>query len=290
MRAETIHFTKMQGCGNDYIYVDTTLYQIDNPAAVSVSLSKQHTGVGADGLVLIGCSPLPEADFSMRIFNADGSEAMMCGNAARCIGKYVYEKGLTMKTTLRLLTLSGVKTLMLHLSDADGQGKRGVVERVTVDMGKPVLADRKLLCVDNGAMQEAILGAMDTEFRGTFVSMGNPHCVIFTDDVEHLDLHKYGAFLECHPYFPERCNIEFAQVMEDGSLRTRVWERGSGETMACGTGACATCVAACLTGRGGRKVSVAMDGGRLDVEWNEQVGHVYLTGPATFVFEGSIQL
>ena len=159
-----------------------------------------------------------------------------------------------------------------------------------MDMGKPVLADRKLLCVDNGAMQEAILGAMDTEFRGTFVSMGNPHCVIFTDDVEHLDLHKYGAFLECHPYFPERCNIEFAQVMEDGSLRTRVWERGSGETMACGTGACATCVAACLTGRGGRKVSVAMDGGRLDVEWNEQVGHVYLTGPATFVFEGSIQL
>ena len=286
---EMIHFTKMHGCGNDYIYIDTTLYNIDNPEKTSVSLSRLHTGVGADGLVLIGVSPVPEADFSMRIFNADGSEAMMCGNAARCIGKYVYEKGLTTKTTVRLLTLSGVKTLSLHLAYVGDTRKAGVVESVTVDMGQPVMADRRLVCVGDGAMKEQTLGAMDKVFRGTFVSMGNPHCVIFTDDVEQLPLNRYGAFLECHPYFPERCNIEFAQVLDDGRIRVRVWERGSGTTMACGTGACATAVAACVTGRGGRANRVVMDGGMLDVEWNEQDDHVYLTGPAEFVFEGEIE-
>jgi diaminopimelate epimerase len=204
----------------------------------------------------------------MRIFNADGSEAMMCGNASRCIGKYLYEKAITGKTEIRLLTLSGVKLLQLHLNESK-------VESVTVDMGEPVLEDSSQYVASRGVGE------------GTFVSMGNPHYVIFTDDIDQVG--TTGPKLECHPAFPQRCNIEFAQVLADGSIRTRVWERGSGITMACGTGACATAVAAAFTGRGDRHSTICMDGGDLDIEWGED-NHVYMTGPAEFAFEGDISL
>ena len=264
---EKIQFTKMHGAGNDYIYVNTLLYKIDNPAEAARRWSVPHTGIGSDGLVLIGSSPVPEADFSMRIFNADGSEAMMCGNASRCIGKYLYEKGMTDKTEIKLLTLSGIKTLKLMVDS-------GRVSAVTVDMLEPRLLDDRQFHPTEGLPE------------GTFVSMGNPHYVIFTDDTNRVSID--GPILERHPAFPERCNIEFAKVLADGSIRMRVWERGSGVTMACGTGACATAVAASLTGRAARTSHIVMDGGELSIEWRERDGHVYMTGPATFVFEGEI--
>ena len=281
---DKIHFTKMHGAGNDYIYVNTLLYSIPDPTAAAIAWSNRHQGIGSDGLVLIGKSPVPEADFSMRIFNADGSEAMMCGNAARCIGKYLYEREMTSQSEIKLLTPSGIKTLSLDINE------EREVKSVTVDMLKPVLRNSKQLAVGGGEMRDGVVGAIDTEFIGTFVSMGNPHFVIFVNDINQTDVAHYGAFLELHPYFPQRCNIEFAQILSDGSIRTRVWERGSGITMACGTGACATAVAACLTGRAGRKSRIVMDGGTLDIEWRESDGHVYMTGPAAFVFDGEINL
>jgi diaminopimelate epimerase len=280
---EKIPFTKMHGAGNDYIYVNTLLYNVPDPEKAAIVWSDRHKGIGSDGLVLIGKSPIPEADFSMRIFNADGSEAMMCGNASRCIGKYLYERALTTQTQIRLLTKSGIKTLSLHVSN-------GVVESVTVDMGKPVLEDENLfnpqiakspstpLALWRGGGGEAAL----------FVSMGNPHFVIFTDDIDQVG--EIGSKLENHAAFPQRCNIEFARLGGEGTIRTRVWERGSGITQACGTGACATAVAACISGRAGRRSSIVMDGGTLDIEWRETNNHIYMTGPATFVFDGEIEL
>ena len=283
--ATIVRFTKMHGAGNDYIYVNTLLYNIPDPTKAAIAWSAPHTGVGSDGLVLIGEPNMSEADYSMRIFNADGSEAMMCGNASRCIGKYLFEKGLTDKTVIRLLTLSGIKILNLHL---DKSGK--TVESVTVDMLEPVLANKSQLASEDGSMTDGLVDVVDTEFRGTFVSMGNPHFVIFVDDISSIDVTKYGKALEYDSLFPERCNIEFAQVLGDGSIRTRVWERGSGITMACGTGACATAVAAAVTGRASRKSDIVMDGGTLHIEWNEADNHVYMTGPAAFAFEGEIAL
>ena len=283
--ATIVRFTKMHGAGNDYIYVNTLLYNIPDPTKAAIAWSAPHTGVGSDGLVLIGEPNMPEADYSMRIFNADGSEAMMCGNASRCIGKYLFEKGLTDKTVIRLLTLSGIKILNLHL---DKSGK--TVESVTVDMLEPVLANKSQLASEDGSMTDGLVDVIDTEFRGTFVSMGNPHFVIFVDDISSIDVTKYGKALEYDSLFPERCNIEFVQVLSDGSIRTRVWERGSGITMACGTGACATAVAAAVTGRASRKSDIVMDGGTLHIEWNEADNHVYMTGPAAFAFEGEIAL
>ena len=282
--ATIVRFTKMHGAGNDYIYVNTLLYNIPDPTKAAIAWSAPHTGVGSDGLVLIGEPNMPEADYSMRIFNA-GSEAMMCGIASRCIGKYLFEKGRTDKTVIRLLTLSGIKILNLHL---DKSGK--TVESVTVDMLEPVLANKSQLASEDGSMTDGLVDVVDTEFRGTFVSMGNPHFVIFVDDISSIDVTKYGKALEYDSLFPERCNIEFAQVLGDGSIRTRVWERGSGITMACGTGACATAVAAALTGRASRKSDIVMDGGTLHIEWNEADNHVYMTGPAAFAFEGEIAL
>ncbi|MBO6124692.1 MAG: diaminopimelate epimerase [Bacteroidaceae bacterium] len=273
--SEMIHFTKMHGAGNDYIYVDTTLYNIKDPAAAAIAWSDRHKGIGSDGLVLIGRSPLPEADFTMRIFNADGSEAMMCGNASRCIGKYLYEKELTDKTEIRLLTLSGVKILKLNVQD-------GKVESVTVDMSEPVFENERQFNPVYAPL--AIWKEVEGE---AFVSMGNPHYVIFTDKVDMVE--SKGKKLEYHAAFPERCNIEFAEMRPNG-IRVRVWERGSGITQACGTGACATAVAACKTGRAGRKNRIIMDGGELEIEWNEADNHVYMTGPAEFVFEGEIEI
>lgn len=282
---ETVRFTKMHGAGNDYIYVNTLLYNIEDPVKAAIQWSVPHTGIGSDGLVLIDEAKIPEADYSMRIFNADGSEAMMCGNASRCIGKYLYEKGLTDKTQIRLLTLSGIKILNLHL---DATGK--TVESVTVDMLEPVTKNKAQLSTDDGSMTEGLVEADDKEFRGTFVSMGNPHFVIFVDDISEIDVARYGKILEYDPLFPERCNIEFAEILPSGAIRTRVWERGSGITMACGTGACATAVAAAITGRASRESDIVMDGGTLHIEWSEQDGHVYMTGPAAFAFEGEVAL
>ena len=276
-----VHFTKMHGAGNDYIYVNTLLYTIDNPAECARQWSKAHTGIGSDGLVLIGKSSVPEADFTMRIFNADGSEAMMCGNASRCIGKYIFEKGLTDKTTIRLLTLSGIKILRLTVNE-------GVVESVTVDMLEPQLVNERQFNSD--AMPTSKEQVNDSLPEGTFVSMGNPHYVIFVDDVENMDITTLGKILEREKAFPQRCNIEFAQLVGPGRLRTRVWERGSGITMACGTGACATAVAAAKLGVSGRHSVIAMDGGNLDITWNPSDNHVYMTGPAAFAFEGEIDL
>ena len=259
----------MHGCGNDYIYINVSQHSIDDPKAVAIKWSDRHKGIGSDGLVLIDKSPVPEADFSMRIFNADGSEAMMCGNASRCIGKYLFEKGLTTKTDIRLLTLSGIKVLSLHVKD-------NIVERVTVDMGEPAFDVPTQFIASRG------LG------KGTFVSMGNPHYVIFTENVDQVS--ETGHSLEYHPAFPQRCNIEFARIEDDGSIRTRVWERGSGVTQACGTGACATAVAAALTGQAGRTSQIVMDGGTLCIEWRESDNHVYMTGPAEFVFDGEAEL
>ena len=275
-----IPFTKMHGCGNDYIYVDVSQHPIDDPVQAAIQWSDRHKGIGSDGLVLIDKSPIPAADFSMRIFNADGSEAMMCGNASRCIGKYLYERTHLwpfpvsegngyQETKIRLLTLSGIKVLNLHIFN-------GIVESVTVDMGEPILEDASQFIASRGLAQ------------GTFVSMGNPHYVVFTENVDLVG--ETGRALEHHPAFPQRCNIEFARIEADGNIRTRVWERGSGITQACGTGACATAVAAFLTGRAGRKSDIVMDGGTLTIEWRESDNHVYKTGPAEFVFDGEVEL
>lgn len=276
---KTVHFTKMHGAGNDYIYVDTQLYDIPDPEKAAIAWSAYHTGIGSDGLVLIG-KPQDgrRADYSMRIFNADGSEAMMCGNASRCIGKYLYEKGLFRKDTIRLETLSGVKVLKLHVRDD------GVVESVTVDMLSPKLENQEQF------VGPSTLEADGRTFEGTYVCMGNPHFVTFVGDISRLDIARYGKILERDKAFPQRCNIEFAQVTDTDIIRTRVWERGSGITMACGTGACATAVAAVLTNRTSRKSSIVMDGGTLHIEYREVDGHVYMTGPAAFVFEGEIEL
>lgn len=274
-----IHFTKMDGAGNDYIYVDTTRYPISDPQTASVKWSNRHTGIGSDGLVLIGKpSILSGADFSMRIFNADGSEAKMCGNASRCIGKYLYERHLTDSSEIKLETLSGVKTLSLSLSP-----DRLTVTGVTVDMLQPAFHQASQYDEQVG------LDALREYGHPLFVSMGNPHCVVFVDDIAAIDVARVGAMGEHLPAFPERCNIEFAQLTGTDELRTRVWERGSGITMACGTGACATAVAAAHVGLASRESDVVMDGGRLHVRWAED-DHVMLSGPAEFVFDGEITL
>lgn len=327
-----IKFTKMHGAGNDYLYVNTLLYSVPDPQSASIAWSARHTGVGSDGLVLIGEAKDKEAaDFSMRIFNADGSEAMMCGNASRCIGKYLYEKGICRKDEIRLETLSGIKVLKLHLVDAgrpvgsngnavgpDGgddmehkdsdieykdsdiepegggmepegggiepEGVEKVVESVTVDMLEPRLENPDQYTGE--APEQDVPGFREARF----VSMGNPHYVIFVDKIDGLDIASHGARLEHATSFPERCNIEFAQILSDGSLRTRVWERGSGITMACGTGACATAVAASLSGLAPRRSDIIMDGGTLHIHWSATDNHVYMNGPAAFVCEGEIAL
>lgn len=282
--AKKIPFTKMHGAGNDYIYVNTLLYNIDDPAKASVEWSKPHFAIGSDGLVLIGKPTTEDADFSMRIFNNDGSEAMMCGNASRCIGKYLHDKGITTKNPIRLETLSGIKILNLNVNE------HGTVDSVRVDMLEPTLKNPAQFGVHGGEATNWELTIKGKQFVGTFVSMGNPHFVCFINDVENFDINTYGPLLEHHEVFPQRCNIEFAEVTSEGNIRMRVWERGSGITLACGTGACATAVAAALTGRSSRKSNICMDGGTLSIEWSEEDNHVYMTGPASIAFEGEIEL
>jgi len=265
----TIHFTKMHGAGNDYIYVWLPENPIADLSAASIAWSRPHFGIGSDGLIAIDRSEV--ADFSMRIFNADGSEAKMCGNGIRCVGKFVRDHGLTDKQVITVDTLSGVKTIALT------EDESGEVNGACVDMGVPVVA-------------ESFTSAGLPE--GVSVSMGNPHYVIFVDDIAQVVLEEAGKALEHHPAFPGGCNIEFAEVRSDGTIRMRVWERGSGITLACGTGACATVVAAMSTGRVSRSgaVSIEMDGGWLSIAWNESDGHVMMTGPAARVFEGTLTI
>lgn len=274
-------FTKMHGLGNDYVYVDCTKQTIKNPNRLSEIISKYHFGIGSDGLVMIMNSD--KADFRMRMFNADGSEGKMCGNATRCIGKYVYDRGLTDKTQLTLETLSGIKYLTLTVVG-------GEVETVSVDMGKAVLSAAEIPVKSDS---ETVIGKTMTvsgrEQNITCVSMGNPHCVIFTDGIDSLDLEKIGPGYENDEIFPERVNTEFVEIKDRNTLRMRVWERGSGETMACGTGACAVAVAAVENGfcDRGSAITVHLRGGDLSIVYRTD-GHVIMTGGASFVFDGEL--
>ncbi|MBP9016570.1 MAG: diaminopimelate epimerase [Paludibacteraceae bacterium] len=271
----------MHGIGNDYIYINGFEEQVQNPGELSIRLSDRHKGVGSDGLVMI--LPSSKADFRMQMFNADGSEAEMCGNAARCIGKYVYEKGLTNKTELTLETLAGIKTLQLFLDDDNN------VVSVTVDMGNPELEPSKIPTTLPGKQIVNFPVSFDgVNYHITCVSMGNPHTVIFTQNIATLDIETIGKKIENAPIFPRRTNIEFIEIIDKGRIKMRVWERGSGETMACGTGACASVVAGVLNELVSRKATVELLGGNLEIEWNENDDHVYLTGPAETVFEGEI--
>ena len=274
-------FSKMHGIGNDYIYVNCFEETVSEPEKVSVVLSDRHKGIGSDGLVLI--MPSDKADFRMRIFNADGSEAMMCGNATRCIGKYVYDMGLTDKTDITLETNSGIKYLTLYLKD-------NKVDSVTVDMGKAILVPKDIPV--NSEKERFISEPVEVcgkTWDITCVSMGNPHAVIFTEGVAELDLEKIGPNFENHSLFPNRVNTEFAEVIDDHTLNMRVWERGSGETFACGTGTCATVVAAVLNGicKHDEEVLVHLRGGDLRITYKSD-GTVLMTGPAEYVFEGTV--
>ncbi len=282
MQTEKLRFTKMQGCGNDYIYFNCFEQRVEDPVALSIRLSDRHFGVGGDGVVLI--CPSEAADVRMRMFNADGSEGKMCGNAARCIGKYAYERGLIQSPVMTLETLSGIKTLRLTV-------KNNQVIAVSVDMGKPVLtpADIPVLLPGERAIDIRHLLAGEVQ-RFSCVSMGNPHCVIFCEDIDALDLERIGPDYENDPLFPERVNTEFVEVIDAHTLKMRVWERGSGETLACGTGACATAVAAVLCGHCNidTDITVRLRGGNLSIRYTGET--VIMTGPAAVVFEGEVSL
>lgn len=272
-------FDKMQAAGNDYIYVNLFEERVSNPEELSRSVSDRHFGVGSDGVVLIG--PDDVGDFSMRMFNADGSEGAMCGNAARCVGKYLYEKGLTTKTEIALNTKSGIKVLSLQVHPESNE-----VESVTVNMGEAAFSDLALVAIPD--LVNYPLSVDGREYDITFVSMGNPHVVMFMNDIDDIDIEKIGPLIEHHSLFPERTNVEFVEVIDDTHLKMRVWERGSGETFACGSGACASLVAGVVTGRCAPKASVRLKGGILQVEWEKNSNRVFLTGDAHFVFKGEL--
>ena len=278
---QTIQFTKMQGAGNDYVYVNCLDGMIDNVNEAARIISDRHFGVGSDGLVLI--CPSDKADFRMDMYNSDGSQAEMCGNASRCVGKYVHDKGLTDKTVITLETLAGIKTLELTLGD------KGETTAVRVNMGAPELDPAKIPIADESKdFIDREIEVDGKKWRLTGVSMGNPHAVTFIDDVDGLDIEKIGPRFENDPLFPRRVNTEFACVRGDKTIRMRVWERGAGETLACGTGACATLVAAALCGLVENEADLELTGGTLHIEWDRESNNVYMTGPAEFVFEGEI--
>lgn len=276
-----MRFTKMHGAGNDYVYIDCFEQPLpDDPAALARQIADRHFGVGGDGMVLI--CPSTKADVRMRMFNADGSEAEMCGNAIRCVGKYAFDHGLTDKTALDIETGRGVLALQLEVSD-------GLVTRARVDLGEPILEPEKIPTTLPGRMALNIpLTIAGRTFPVTCVSMGNPHCVTFVDELNDVWVHDFGPLIEVDSHFPRRINAEFVQVISPTEVRMRVWERGSGETLACGTGAAAVCVAGVLTGRTQRKITVHLLGGDLELEWAAD-GHVYKTGPAAEVFRGEWQ-
>ena len=271
-------FTKLHGCGNGYIYVNLFEEKLENPAEMAIKVSDYHFGIGSDGLITIGPSEI--ADFTMHIYNADGSEAEMCGNGVRCVGKYVYDNGLTDKKTVRVETGAGIMVLELNVED-------GKVATVRVDMGEPIFEPSQIPVIAEGnpvLMEPIMVG--DKEWKMTCVSMGNPHAVVFVDDVKDFPLETYGPLFENHERFPKRTNTEFVQVVSPTEAYMRVWERGSAETWACGTGTCATVVACILNGLTERKVLVHLLGGDLVIEWDEKTNHVFMTGPATEVFSG----
>lgn len=273
-----IRFTKMQGLGNDYIYVNVMECPIANPEQFSICWSDRRKGIGSDGLIMIGRSDI--ADFSMRIFNADGSEARMCGNGARCVGKYLHDKGLTTKTEIKLETLSGIKILKLHLA------KDGTVDTVTVNMGQglPLKVNH-----GSGTMVGETLNVGEGPTVCSAIDMGNPHLVMFVKDAEKARVDEVGPFMEHNRMFPDRANIEFAQIIDRKHIRMRVWERGSGITFACGTGACATAVASAMQGyTDADGCDVIMDGGTLTIQWDPQTKEVLMTGAAEFVFDGTV--
>lgn len=276
-------FTKMHGIGNDYIYVNCFEEKVDNPEKVSIYVSDRRKGIGSDGLVMI--MPSDKADFRMRIFNADGSEAMMCGNATRCIGKYVYDKGLTDKTEITLETNSGIKYLTLF-------PENGKVEFVEVDMGKAILTPKDIpVNSDKESFISEPVEVDGKEYKITCVSMGNPHAIVYMNDIKDLELEKIGPSFENHKLFPDRINTEFIEVIDSKTLNMRVWERGSGETFACGTGACASVVASVLNGycNHDEEVTVHLRGGDLKITWNSD-GTVIMKGPATLICDGDIDV
>lgn len=280
-----IKFTKMEGLGNDYVYIDCTKQNLENASNLAKIISDRHFGVGSDGLILIKSSK--KADFRMQMFNSDGTEAEMCGNGIRCVGKYVYDKGLTDKTTLKIETLAGIKVLNLNVED-------GKVKTVKVDMGEPIL-DYKLIPAKDGKVYKSRDGIkfykVNINIEGdlkelTCVSMGNPHGIDFANNIEKLKIEKFGPIIEVDEHFPNKVNAEFIEILDKHNIKMRVWERGAGETLACGTGACASVVASFLNGYTERNVTVELLGGKLEIEWNKEDNHVYMTGPAETVFEG----
>ncbi|MBD2862627.1 diaminopimelate epimerase [Paenibacillus oceani] len=276
-----MNFTKMHGLGNDFIVIAGESRLPDNAASLAVSCCNRFFGIGADGLVFV--LPSDRADFMMRIMNSDGSEAEQCGNAIRCVAKYVYDNGLTDKTELAIETIgAGVQPVRLQVQD-------GKAVSVTVDMGIPVLNGLSVpTTVDRNPVVDYPVEIDGVTFRFTAVSMGNPHCVVYVDDAAGFDLYRWGPKLEQHPLFPKRVNVEFATVRSREYIDMRVWERGAGPTLACGTGACATLVASVLRGASGRRAVVSLKGGDLEIEWAEEDGRVYMTGPAVTVYRGTL--
>lgn len=275
-------FTKMHGIGNDYVYVNCFEESVKNPAEVSKFVSNRHFGIGSDGLILI--SPSAIADFRMNIYNADGSQAEMCGNGIRCVAKYVYDYGLTDKTDISVETLAGIKYLRLQVEN-------GKVASVEVNMGAPILEPKEIPV----AVEESPVVNVPVEVKGkiyhmTCVSMGNPHAIIFMNNVKDLDIEAIGPYFENHTVFPKRTNTEFVEVLDRNTVNMRVWERGSDETLACGTGACATTVACILNDKTENEVTVHLLGGDLKIRWDREANQVYMTGPATVVFDGEITL
>lgn len=277
-------FTKMQGLGNDYVYVDCTKELLDNPSDIAVKVSDRHFGIGSDGLILIKASD--KADFYMEMYNADGSRSAMCGNGIRCVGKYVYDFGLTDKTEVAIDTAAGIKYLTLMV-------KEGKVEKVRVNMGAPLLKPAQIpttLEADKDMVINASMNVLGKDYKVTCVSMGNPHAITYVEDEKAIDIEKLGPVFENHEVFPERTNTEFIRIADRDNLYMRVWERGSGETLACGTGACATAVATALNGLCNDKVTVHLLGGDLEIEWDREADLVYMTGPAMTVYNGEIDL
>lgn len=275
-------FTKMQGLGNDYVYVNCFEEKVENPSELAVKVSDRHFGIGSDGLILI--RPSEVADFRMTMFNADGSESEMCGNGIRCVGKYVYDYGLTDKTEVSVETLAGIKYLKFLIKD-------GKVDMVTVNMGEPILKPELVPVVGEGdAVIDSPIEVDGKEYKMTCVSMGNPHSVVFVDDVDNFPLHEVGPLFEHHRAFPRRVNAEFCQVIDRTHAKMRVWERGTGETLACGTGTCATAVACILNGKTEDEVTITLLGGDLIIRWDREKNVIYMTGPARVVFDGEIDV
>lgn len=277
-------FTKMQGIGNDYVYVNCLEETVENPGEVARKVSDRHFGIGSDGLILI--KPSLEADFEMDMYNSDGSQGAMCGNGIRCVAKYVYDYGLTDKDEISIATKSGIKYVKLQVEN-------GKVKTVRVDMGAPILNAGLIPIVsENPQVINEAITAVGREYRMTGVSMGNPHAVVYIDDVKGLDIEKIGPLFETHPCFPDRVNTEFSRVLDDHTVEMRVWERGAGETLACGTGACAVAVASILNGYvvKDQPVTIKLLGGDLEIFWDQQKNTVFMTGPAEVVFDGEIKL